>query len=483
MLLSLLTRRSARGLVPRATAPWPPPVASFADHFSVRSLTGRLRLASCAALLVGMPLLAQDPPRALPGGPPMSALPLDRIAAVVGTKVILVSDLEAAITAQQMQVPEDSLERMSMLRGVLEQLVDLEVLVQRAEADTALRIDDGEVEALAEEQIRQIRGGFPGDREFRAALTEAGFGTPEEFRRRQVEQIRRDKLAKSYIEKLKRDGKFTTVNVSERDVSAELERRMGELPDRPATLGFQQIVVPTLPGEASRTRARATIDSLFLRLQNRPQDFEEVARAVSQDGAAENGGDLGWNRRGVMVPEFDRVMFMLNPGVVSPPVESRYGWHLIRVDRVQPAEVKARHILIRPEIDSADFAFAMTRADSVRRLWDAGTPFDSLRARFHDERSGEDAIVPEVMQEQLPEAYAAAIGDAGVGTIVGPFEIEDPGSGGRKLVVLRVTRLVPAGKMTLDEARASLRRSMQEAYSIRRLLDTLRRQTYVSVRL
>jgi peptidyl-prolyl cis-trans isomerase SurA len=467
------------------------PAALSARLVAARRVTAQraaaLGVTACRAvtlmLLLAVPVAAQEPPRASPGGPPLSALPLDRIAAVVGTKVILISDLEAAVTAQQMPVPEDSLERAEMLRGVLEQLIDLEVLVQRAEADTALKVNDGEVEELAEEQVRQIRSGFSSDREFRTALTEAGFGTPEEFRRRQVDQIRRDKLQKSYIEKLKRDGKFTTVNVSERDVSAELERRMGELPDRPATVGFQQIVVPTIPGETSRARARTTIDSLFRRLTDRPQDFEEVARAVSQDGAAENGGDLGWNRRGVMVPEFDRVMFMLNPGVVSPPVETRFGWHLIRVDRVQPAEVKARHILIRPEIDSTDFVFAMQRADSVRRLWDGGAPFDSLRARFHDERSGEDAIVPDVLQDQLPEAYARAVGDAEVGTIVGPFEIEDPGSGGLKLVVLRVTRRVPAGKMTLDEARTSLRRSMQEAYSIRRLLDALRRQTYVSVRL
>jgi peptidyl-prolyl cis-trans isomerase SurA len=396
------------------------------------------------------PALAQEPPPVAAGAPPLSALPLDRIAAVVGTKVILVSDLEAAIAAQQMPMPADSVERAALLRGLLDQIIDLEVLVQRAEMDTALRVDDGEIEGMAEEQVRQIRSGFPSDKDFRAALFEAGFGSPEEFKRRQIDQIRRDKLQKSYIEKLKRDGKFVTVNVSERDVNAELERRMGELPDRPATLGFQQILVATQPGEASRARARATIDSLYQRLRDKPQDFEEVARAVSQDGAAENGGDLGWNRRGVMVPEFDRVMFMLNPGVVSPPLETRFGWHLIRVDRVQPAEVKARHILIRAELDSADFAFAMQRADSVKRLWERGMPFDSLRSQFHDERSGEDAIVPEVVRDQLPEPYANAIGNATVGQIVGPFEIEDPATGGIKLVVLRITRMVPAGKMTLD---------------------------------
>ena len=72
------------------------------------------------------------------------------------------------------------------------------------------------------------------------------------------------------------------------------------------------------------------------------------------DGTKELGGDLGWNRRGRMVPEFDRMMFALNPGIISPVIETAFGFHIIRVDRVQPAEVKARHILIRPTVDTSD---------------------------------------------------------------------------------------------------------------------------------
>lgn len=453
---------------------------------SARSARRATRLLSALVALLAVPTdraQAQDPVQQRASAAPLSALPLDRIAAVVGTKVILVSDIEAAAVAQQIAVPPDSAARAELLRSLLEQLIDVEVLVQRAEMDTALIIDENDINSLADEQVSRARANFPTDDEFRAALSEAGFGSPEEFKRRQAEQLRRDRLQSRYIEGLKRDGKFTTVNVNEKDVTAELERQMDNLPDRPATIGFQQILVPTVAGEASRARARATIDSLFRILSDRPQDFEEVARAVSQDGAAEQGGDLGWNRRGIMVPEFDRVMFMLNPNIVSPPVETRFGWHLIRVDRVQPAEVKARHILIRAEIDSADYERARADADSARAMWERGVSFDSLRQQFHDERSGEDAIVPEVASSDLPEPYAVAVAGQPQGAIIGPFAIADQSSGTEKFVVMRLTRVSPAGKMTVDEARQSLRRSMQQAYSIRRLLDTLRRQTYVSVRI
>ncbi len=451
----------------------------------LRVLSPRRALGAIALLvplaLPGGPLRAQEPAANRPVQT-SSPLLVDRIAAVVGTKVILVSDIEAALIAQGVDIPTDSAERVEMQRGVLEQLIDMEVLVQRAEADTSLFVDGNEIERMADAQITRVRANFAGDQEYRAALVEAGFGSPEEYRQRQIEDFRRRSLQEAYMGALRRSGKYVTVNVSEREVNTELAKFEGRLPERAASVGFQQIVIPTLPGEESRQRARALIDSLYLALRNRPSNFEEVARTFSQDASAEQGGDLGWNRRGAMVPEFDRVMFMINPGVVSPPVESRYGWHLIRVDRVQPAEVKARHILIKAAVDSADVERSRVQADSVRLLWERGTAFDSLRQRFHDERNGEDAIIPEIGTADLPEAYSQAIGQSAQGTIVGPFAVEDQVSGSLKWIVLRLTRVQPAGTMTLEEARRDLRARMQEAYSLRRLLDSMRKQTYVSVR-
>lgn len=427
-------------------------------------------------------LSAQEPAAQRATGPAAGALPIDRIAAVVGTTAILVSDIEAALVAQQVPVPSDSAERVKVQRDVLNQLIDIEVLVQQAAKDTTLILDEGEINNMADAQVSRVRSNFPSDVEFRAALVEAGFGTPDEYRQRQYDELRKRSLQETYLATLKQKGKFVTVNVSERDVTAELERLGDQLPERPASVGFEQIVIPTLPGEESKAKARRLIDSLYAVLRDNPSKFEEVAKEYSQDGSAEQGGDLGWNRRGVMVPEFDRVMFMINPGVVSPPVETRFGWHLIRVDRVQPAEVKARHILIRALTDSTDGARAQAIADTVRQKWESGVPFDSLRQQYHDERSGEDAIIPEVGTADLPAPYATAIGESPAGTLVGPFAIDDQANGTRKWVVLQLTRVQPAGTMTLEEARRGLRRNMQEAYSLRRLLDSLREQTYVSVR-
>lgn len=60
--------------------------------------------------------------------------------------------------------------------------------------------------------------------------------------------------------------------------------------------------------------------------------FEEAAAEKSTDGSAANGGDLGYFRRGQMVGPFEEAAFALEPGQVSAPVQSQFGWHLIKLE-------------------------------------------------------------------------------------------------------------------------------------------------------
>ena len=81
-------------------------------------------------------------------------------------------------------------------------------------------------------------------------------------------------------------------------------------------------------------------------------DFETLARSVSEDeGSAENGGDLGVFERGRMVPDFERVAFGLEPGQVSEPVLTPFGWHIIkaeeRLEEDGKEQIRARHILLK----------------------------------------------------------------------------------------------------------------------------------------
>lgn len=69
------------------------------------------------------------------------------------------------------------------------------------------------------------------------------------------------------------------------------------------------------------------------------RDFAEVARELSIDGSARQGGDLGWFGPGVMIPEFEDTVRNLEPGQVSEPLQTRFGWHLVRLAERRIASV------------------------------------------------------------------------------------------------------------------------------------------------
>lgn len=75
---------------------------------------------------------------------------------------------------------------------------------------------------------------------------------------------------------------------------------------------------------------------LINRLKARKAKFEELAKKHSKDPSAANGGDLGWVAPATLVPEFAQVMTSLKKGqLAETPVQSRFGWHIIRLDDVR----------------------------------------------------------------------------------------------------------------------------------------------------
>jgi peptidyl-prolyl cis-trans isomerase SurA len=89
-------------------------------------------------------------------------------------------------------------------------------------------------------------------------------------------------------------------------------------------------------------------------------DFAALARELSQDGSAPQGGDLGWANPGMFVPEFEQVMNGLGPGQVGAPLVSRFGVHLIEVTERRNAPMSdaeqrtlARSALREKKLDEA----------------------------------------------------------------------------------------------------------------------------------
>jgi peptidyl-prolyl cis-trans isomerase SurA len=407
---------------------------------------------------------------------------VDRVVAIVGNRPVLASQVDEEVFSRQSQgqsPPKDPDSLAALRKQVIASIVDEELLVQQAQRDTAIKVTDQEIADGVEQQVRKVRAGFTSEVDYKNELKRAGFGTPEEYRRWLTDQQRRAAFQNRLIEKLRQDGKLKPVAPTEPEMRAYFNEQKGALGNRPATLSFRQIVIAPRPAPEAKSRTRAQADSIVLELR-RGADFATAAKRFSQDpGSKDQGGSLNWFRRGVMVPEFERVAFGLRPGVVSDPVESPFGYHIIQVERVQPGEVQARHILLIPNIDSIHVDSARALADSVRSLILRGAPFDSLQRKLHDPSAEKQA--DNVPADKLPEAYAKAFGDADSGAVAPVFSL--PGAGTREqFVVAQITGRRPPGDIRYEDVRDRIRDQLGQQLAIRRYIDRLRSATYVEVR-
>jgi peptidyl-prolyl cis-trans isomerase SurA len=447
-----------------------------------RSLT--IFALTAAAVFVPAAAGAQlTPPR---GSARDTTIPLDRIVANVGDKIVTQFDVTERMIAMQgapgFKAPTNEVEYRKMALDIVNQLVDEELLVQKAR-DLKIEISDGDLSPQVDKQMRDVRSRFKSDAEFRAELNRAGLGAPEEYRRFLMDQMRRGELQRRAVEQLRQDGKIPPVNVSQTEVEEAFNNSKGSLPKRPATVTFRQIIIPPKAGAASKERARLKAESLLVEIKG-GTDFERVARRESADsGSREQGGDLGWARRGVMVAEFEKWMFGLRPGDMSPVIETVHGYHIIRVDRVQPGEVRSRHILVQPALDSTDDKRARAEADTVASKWTSGVTFDTLAKLHHDFANNEETSVltPIARDSTMPVTYQQALEGRKPGDIV-TFPIPAP-RGHSKYVVLQVLTMESGGEYTLKDLRERVRAQLVEEGSYRRFLDALRMETFVRIRL
>ncbi|HET9275672.1 MAG TPA: peptidylprolyl isomerase, partial [Gemmatimonadales bacterium] len=368
-------------------------------------------------------------------------------------------------------------------RDMLKRLVDDELLVQQAERDTTIKVAADEVTASVDELIRNARARYESDEAYRRDLVVTGFQSTDEYRDWLSIQQRRRLQINRLKEKLTASGDLKRVVPTESEIRAWFDRNKARLEKRPATVSFRQLVIAPRPSDSARARAYRQADSIATELR-KGGDFATAARRFTMDVASrDRGGSLDWVRRGEgLDPRFEEVAFSLRVGVISNPVETVYGYHLIQVERSQPAEVQVRHILIMPAVDSSEADAARRLATEVRAAVEAGANFDSLQHLHHDKAEEREASL--IAADRLPPAYVQAIGETEPGQVTPVFLLEAPSDPLRsKYAILMVTNRTPAGDVRYEDVKEQIRNQLAGELTEERYLDRLRRGTYVDIRL
>ncbi|HEX7050931.1 MAG TPA: peptidylprolyl isomerase [Longimicrobiales bacterium] len=266
------------------------------------------------------------------------------------------------------------------------------------------------------------------------------------------------------------------VSVSDEEIARFYEEHRDDL-QHSGHASVRWVAVDKTPTAADTAAARSR--ALELRAEIlRGADFAEVARRESADSvSAANGGDLGTFSRGQMVAAFDDAVWSLPIGRVSEPVQTSFGFHLIRVQSRKGDQASARHILIPIERTPASEDSLLTRVDSLEALGETMSLADAAASFGLQVQTVDiDPDLPIIAGiGRIDDGADWAFHEAEPGMVSPIFESSSA------FYMLELVERVPAGVYTLEEATPQIRSGLvirkkteRARQEVRNLIDQIR---------
>ncbi len=293
---------------------------------------------------------------------------VDGVAAIVGEHIVLKSDVAQLVNiaaVQQQLNPSADMEKLLILqRGVVRSIIDQKIMLEMAAVDSIF-VEEKAVDRALDQQIEMFISQSGNEERAEEMLGQSLKSFRREFWYEMRDRLTTERYQQTLINK---------INVNREDVERFFITYKDSLPFFPSLIKVRHLLVPVVAGEESSNAVYGALVKIKKQILD-GSSFEALARLHSQDpGSRQNGGSLGYVRRGSLVPEFESVAFSQNVGVVSDIIKTQFGYHIVETEEKLGDKIKVRHILLIPKISEDDesraYSFALTLKDSALSLND-----------------------------------------------------------------------------------------------------------------
>lgn len=278
---------------------------------------------------------------------------VDEVIWVVGDEPILLSDVEEArISAELSGQPVTN-----PYCTIPEQLAVRKLFLHQAAIDS-VTVSEGDIIRGVDARINEYISVY-GSRE---AVEQAAQKSIRQLRETFKRMYREENMVEEVKSNLTSKISATPAEVREFFKNSPTD----SLPFIPTQVEVQIITSQPKVSRQEVERVEARLRDFAQSVNSGESDFSTLAKLYSEDGSARMGGELGYTGRNMWVPEFANVAFSLNdPKKVSKIVRTEFGFHIIQLIDKRGDKVNVRHILLKPQIEEAEFERGIARLDSI----------------------------------------------------------------------------------------------------------------------
>ncbi|WP_151085961.1 peptidylprolyl isomerase [Hymenobacter baengnokdamensis] len=281
---------------------------------------------------------------------------LDGIVVKVDNQIILRSEVEGIVAQEQARAQGKPLPP-DLRCKILQSLVLSKLMLARADIDS-VTVTDARVNSELDRRMNYFVQQVGSEKKL-----EEMYNKPVRVLKEDLRPQVRDQLVQQEMQD-KISGK---VAITPREVKEYFDKvPKDSVPYFSTEVEVGQIVIPAQVNDKAKQEAIAQLNDLRGRVLA-GESFEELAKKYSQDpGSAAQGGYLGFFKKGELVPEYEAASRKLEPGQLSPVVESQFGFHLIQFIERKGDSYSTRHILLKPAAGAADASVAATKLTRIR---------------------------------------------------------------------------------------------------------------------